>query len=803
MVGGYRLYIVDMTWSVGISTPSFSSTTASCTWTCYLPMLHSLHVLSPYPHHRSPPPLPRVLGGVISPCCTHPMSYLHIHTIVLLHHCFVYLDVLCPHAALTLCLISISTPSFSSTTASCTWTCYVPMLHSPYVLSPYPHHRSPPPLPRVLGRVMSPCCTHPMSYLHIHTIVLLHHCLVYLDVLSPHAALTPCLISISTPSFSSTTASCTWTCYFPMLHSPYVLSPYPHHRSPPPLPRVLGRVISPCCTHPMSYLHIHTIVLLHHCLVYLDVLSPHAALTLCLISISTPSFSSTTASCTWTCYFPMLHSPHVLSPYPHHRSPQPLPRVLGRVISPCCTHPMSYLHIHTIVLLHHCLVYLEVLSPHAALTPCLISISTPSFSSTTASCTWTCYLPMLHSPYVLSPYPHHRSPPPLPRVLGRVISPCCTHPMSYLHIHTIVLLHHCLVYLDVLFPHAALTLCLISISTPSFSSTTASCTWTCYFPVLHSPHVLSPYPHHRSPPPLPRVLGGVIFPCCTHPMSYLHIHTIVLLHHCLVYLDVLFPHAALTLCIISISTPSFSSTTASCTWTCYFPMLHSPYVLSPYPHHRSPPPLPRVLGRVISPCCTHPMSYLHIHTIVLLHHCIVYLDVLSPHAALTPCLISISTPSFSSTTASCTWRCYLPMLHPPYVLSPYPLHRSPPPLPRVLGGVISPCCTHPMSYLHIHTIVLPHHCLVYLDVLSPHAALTLCLISISTPSFSSTTASCTWRCYFPMLHSPYVLSPYPHHRSPPPLLRVLGRVNLSQFVSFKSPSLKLQNVDMSSIMTTD
>ena len=221
-----------------------------------------------------------------------------------------------------------------------------------------------------------------------------------------------------------------------------------------------------------------------------------------------------------------------------------------------------------------------------------------------------------------------------------------------------------------------------------------------------------------------------------------HIHTIVLLHHCLVYLDVLSP-CCTTPCIISISTPSFSSTTASCTWTCYFPMLHSP------------------------------MSYLHIHTIVLLHHCLVYLDVLSPHAAPTPCLISISTPSFSSTTASCTWTCYFPMLHSPYVLSPYPHHRSPPPLPRVLGRVISPCCT------------------------------TLCLISISTPSFSSTTASCTWTCYLPMLHSPYVLSPYPHHRSPPPLLRVLGRVNLSQFVSFKSPSLKLQNVDMSSIMTTD
>ena len=193
----------------------------------------------------------------------------------------------------------------------------------------------------------------------------------------------------------------------------------------------------------------------------------------------------------------------------------------------------------------------------------------------------------------------------------------------------------------------------------------------------------------------------------------------------------------------------------------------------------------------------------HIHTILLLHHCLVYLDVLFPHAALTPCLISISTPSFSSTTASCTWTCYLPMLHSPHVLSPYPHHRSPPPLPRVLGRVISPCCTHPMSYLHIHTIVLLHHCLVYLDVLFPHAALTLCIISISTPSFSSTTASCTWTCYLPMLHSPYVLSPYPHHRSPPPLLRVLGRVNLSQFVSFKSPSLKLQNVDMSSIMTTD
>ena len=194
-------------------------------------------------------------------------------------------------------------------------------------------------------------------------------------------------------------------------------------------------------------------------------------------------------------------------------------------------------------------------------------------------------------------------------------------------------------------PHAVPTLFRISISIPPLSSTNV--------PMLYPPYFLTPYLYLRYPPPMS--------PCCTHPISYLHFYTSVILHQC--------PHAVPTLFLISIYIPPLSSTNVPMLYppspflisisipplsSTNVPMLYPPYFLSPYLYLRSPPPM--------SPCCTHPISYLHIYTSVILHQC--------PHAVPTLFLISISIPPLSSTN--------VPMLYPPYFLSPYLYLRSSP-----------------------------------------------------------------------------------------------------------------------------
>ena len=661
---------------ISISMPLFYSTTAPQV----LEVVHLPYVLSPYPYLYSTPPLPPRYLKLF----TYPMSYLHIHASILLHHC--------PpgtwSCSLTLCLISISIPLFYSTTAPQV----LEVVHLPYVLSPYPYLYSTPPLPPRYLKLF----TYPMSYLHIHASILLHHCPpprylklftypmsylhIHTSILLHHCppgtwscSLTLCLISISVPLFYSTTAPQV----LEVVHLPYVLSPYPCLYSTPPLPPRYLKLF----TYPMSYLHIHTSILLHHC-------PPgtwSCSLTLCLISISMPLFYSTTAPQV----LEVVHLPYVLSPYPYLYSTLPLPPRYLKLF----THPMSYLHIHTSILLHHC----PPGTWSCSLTLCLISISIPLFYSTTA---------------------------PPPRYLKLF-----TYPMSYLHIHTSILLHHC--------PpgtwSCSLTLCLISISVPLFYSTTAPQV----LEVVHSPYVLSPYPYLYSTPPLPprylklftypmsylHIHASILLHHCppprylklfTYPMSYLHIHASILLHHC--------PpgtwSCSLTLCLISISIPLFYSTTAPqvlevvhlpyvlspypClystpplppppgTWSCSLTLclisisiplfysttapqvlevVHSPYVLSPYPCLYSTPPLPPRYLKLF----TYPMSYLHIHTSILLHHC-------PPgtwSCSLTLCLISISMPLFYSTTAPQV----LEVVHLPYVLSPYPYLYSTPPLP--------------------------------------------------------------------------------------------------------------------------
>ena len=767
---------------ISISMPLFYSTTAPQV----LEVVHLPYVLSPYPYLYSTPPLPPPqvlevvhLPYVLSPypylystpplpprylkLFTHPMSYLHIHTSILLHHC--------PpppgtwSCSLTLCLISISMPLFYSTTAPQV----LEVVHSPYVLSPYPYLYSTLPLPPRYLKLF----TYPMSYLHIHTSILLHHC----PPGTWSCSLTLCLISISIPLFYSTTAPQV----LEVVHLPYVLSPYPYLYSTPPLPPRYLKLF----TYPMSYLHIRTSILLHHC-------PPgtwSCSLTLCLISISIPLFYSTTAPQV----LEVVHLPYVLSPYPCLYSTPPLPPRYLKLF----TYPMSYLHIHTSILLHHCPPPPGTWS--CSLTLCLISISIPLFYSTTAPQV----LEVVHLPYVLSPYPYLYSTPPLPPRYLKLF----TYPMSYLHIHASILLHHCPpsqvlevvhspyvlspypclystpplpprylklftypmsylhIHTSILLYHCppgtwscSLTLCLISISIPLFYSTTAPQV----LEVVHSPYALSPYPYLYSTPPLPpRYLK--LF---TYPMSYLHIHTSILLHHC--------PpgtwSCSLTLCLISISIPLFYSTTAPPpgTWSCSLTLclisisiplfysttappppvlevVHSPYALSPYPCLYSTPPLPPRCLKLF----TYPMSYLHIHTSILLHHC-------PPgtwSCSLTLCLISISMPLFYSTTAPQV----LEVVHLPYVLSPYPYLYSTPPLPPRYLKLF----TYPMSYLHIHTSILLHHC----PPGTWSCSLTLCLISISIPLFYSTTAPQVLE----VVHSPYVLSPYPYLYSTLPL----------------------------------